>query len=218
MSTSHAATVRRAGIALIAGALITAIGGVVSQFVQASTTVSDDLWRYPWSSDAFVPVSVLWAAAHVLVIIGLLGFRRSALAGDSAAARRGITLAIAGTALLLVGEIASLPMTDEATNSTAGGIVGAVFGLGTLLSAVGLLLAGKATLSARRWQDWRRFTPITAGAWTLALVGIAMTKGMPTGVAIYGLCLLALGIALYSRPAVATSGIGRTHSQAVSNA
>ena len=218
MSTSHAATVRRAGIALIAGALITAIGGVVSQFVQASTTVSDDLWRYPWSSDAFVPVSVLWAAAHVLVIIGLLGFRRSALAGDSTAARRGITLAIAGTALLLVGEIASLPMTDEATNSTAGGIVGAVFGLGVLLSAVGLLLAGKATLSARRWQDWRRFTPITAGAWTLALVGIAMTKGMPTGVAIYGLCLLALGIALYSRPAVATSGIGRTHSRAVSNA
>ena len=218
MSTSHAATVRRAGIALIAGALITAIGGVVSQFVQASTTVSDDLWRYPWSSDAFVPVSVLWAAAHVLVIIGLLGFRRSALAGDSAADRRGITLAIAGTALLLVGEIASLPMTDEATNSTAGGIVGAVFGLGTLLSAVGLLLAGKATLSARRWQDWRRFTPITAGAWTLALVGIAMTKGMPTGVAIYGLCLLALGIALYSRPAVATSGIGRTRAQAVSNA
>jgi len=218
MSTSHAATVRRAGIALIAGALITAIGGVVSQFVQASTTVSDDLWRYPWSSDAFVPVSVLWAAAHVLVIIGLLGFRRSALAGDSTAARRGITLAIAGTALLLVGEIASLPMTDEAANSTAGGIVGAVFGLGVLLSAVGLLLAGKATLSARRWQDWRRFTPITAGAWTLALVGIAMTKGLATGVAIYGLCLLALGIALYSRPAVATSGIGRTRAQAVSNA
>lgn len=218
MSTSHAEMVRRAGIALIAGALITAIGGVVAQFVQASTTVSDDLWRYPWSSDAFVPVSVLWAAAHVLVIIGLLGFRRSALAGDSTAARRGITLAIAGTALLLVGEIASLPMTDEATNSTAGGIVGAVFGLGTLLSAVGLLLAGKATLSARRWQDWRRFTPITAGAWTLALVGIAMTKGLATGIAIYGLCLLALGIALYSRPSVATSGIGRTHSQAVSNA
>ena len=218
MSTSHAEMVRRTGIALIAGALITAIGGVVSQFVQASTTVSDDLWRYPWSSDAFVPVSVLWAAAHVLVIIGLLGFRRSALAGDSTAARRGITLAIAGTALLLVGEIASLPMTDEATNSTAGGIVGAVFGLGTLLSAVGLLLAGKATLSARRWQDWRRFTPITAGAWTLALVGIAMTKGLATGIAIYGLCLLALGIALYSRPSVATSGIGRTHSQAVSNA
>ena len=109
-------------------------------------------------------------------------------------------------------------MTDEAANSTAGGIVGAVFGLGVLLSAVGLLLAGKATLSARRWQDWRRFTPITAGAWTLALVGIAMTKGLATGIAIYGLCLLALGIALYSRPSVATSGIGRTHSQAVSNA
>jgi hypothetical protein len=45
-----------------------------------------------------------------------------------------------------------------------------------------------------------------------------MTKGLATGVAIYGLCLLALGIALYSRPAVATSGIGRTRAQAVSNA
>lgn len=215
MSNSHSEAVRRAGIALIAGALITAIGGVVSQFVQASTTVSDNLWRYPWSSDVFVPVSLLWAAAHVLVIIGLLGFRRSAIAGDSSAARRGITLAVAGTALLFAGEIASLPMTDEATDSTAGGIVGAVFGLGTLLSAVGLLLAGKATLSARHWQSWRRFTPIAAGAWTLVLVGVAMTKALSTGVAIYGLCLLALGIALYSRPAVAKGGIGRTHAPAV---
>lgn len=215
MPTSRSDAVRRAAVALVAGALITAIGGAVGQIVRSSTSVSDDLWRYPWSSDVFLPVTLLWAVAHVLVAVGLLGLRRSGVAGDSGAARNGIAIAIAGTALLLVGEIASLPIADDPVDATAPAIVGAVFGLGTLLSAIGLLLTGKATIAARRWQDWRRFTPIVAGAWTLVLVGIAFTKGLQTGVAIYGLCLLALGIALYSRPTAATSGVGRHSAQAV---
>lgn len=109
MVTSRAESVRRAGLALIAGALITAVGGAASQIVQASTSVSDDLWRYPWSSDLFVPISVLWAFAHVLVIVGLLGLRRSGVAGPTRSAAVGLALAIAGTGVLLVAEFASLP-------------------------------------------------------------------------------------------------------------
>jgi len=214
MPPAHADVVRRAGIALIAGALITALGGAVGQIVQASTTVSDDLWRYPWSSDVFVPVTLLWSVAHVLVVIGLLGFRRSGVAGDGRAARMGIGLAIAGTALLLIGEIVSLPFGDEPLDATGPAIAATAYGLGTLLSAAGLLLAGKATLDARGWQDWRRFTPIVAGAWTLALSGVAFTAGLQTGVAIYGVCLLALGIALYSRPSAETCNVGRPRAQA----
>lgn len=90
--------------------------------------------------------------------------------------------------------------------------MGATFGLGTALSAVGLLLAGRATLQARRWDGWPRFTPLVAGGWTLILLGVAATKALPTGVAIYGLCLLAIGIAMYTRPSAATA-VGAPHAQ-----
>ncbi|MBA2577740.1 MAG: hypothetical protein H0V05_14035 [Euzebyaceae bacterium] len=212
MVTSRAESVRRAGLALIAGALITAVGGAASQIVQASTSVSDDLWRYPWSSDLFVPISVLWAFAHVLVIVGLLGLRRSGVAGPTRSAAVGLALAIAGTGVLLVAEFASLPFAGDRVADTGPARVGATFGLGTALSAVGLLLTGRATLQARRWDGWPRFTPLVAGGWTLILLGVAATKALPTGVAIYGLCLLAIGIAMYTRPSAATA-VGAPHAQ-----
>ncbi len=74
--------VRRAAVMGITGALITAVGGAVVQaIVQPRTNVSDEMWSYPWSSDALIPVSLLWGLAHVLVAVGIVGLRRSAVAG-----------------------------------------------------------------------------------------------------------------------------------------
>ena len=206
MSTQTQHSLRRAGIAFIVGASITAIGGAVVQgIVQPSTTVSDEMWSYPWSSDALVPISLLWASAHLLIIAGLLGFRRSGIAGPSRTATVGLTLAVIGTSLLFVGELASLPFRYQHVDDTGPAIVGGVFGIATLVSAVGLLMAGKATLRAGLWTDWRRYTPLFAGLWTLTLVGLALTKALPAAVGIYGLCLLALAIALYTRPVPSAS-------------
>lgn len=210
MATPTTDSLRRAAIALIAGALITAVGGAASQIVQASSSVSEDLWRYPWSSEAFVPISLLWAIAHALVIAGLIGLRRSGLAGPTKSAAAGLTLAVAGTALLLIAEFASLPFANQQADDTAPTIVGATFGLGTILSGLGLLIAGTAALHARRWQDWRRFTLLAAGGWTVILTAIAMTNALPTGVAIYGLCLLAIGVAMHTtRPSASTDTVAR---------
>jgi hypothetical protein len=206
MSTPDIESLRKAGIVCITGALITAVGGAIVQTaVQPSTSVSDEMWSYPWSSDALVPISLLWASAHVLIIFGLLGFRRSGLAGTSRAARVGLTLALIGTALLFVGELASILIRDQRVDDTGAAIVGGIFGVGILLSAAGLLLAGKATMQAGLWRNWRRFTPLIAGIWTTALLGLNSTKALPTAVGIYGLCFLALGIALYTQPSPTAS-------------
>jgi len=197
-------SVRKGAVALIAGGALTAISGVASQLVQLSTSVSDKLWSYPWSSGAFVPVSLLYLALHVLVFVGLLGWRRSGMAGPGRAAAVGTTLVLVGTALLFIGELASIPIRAKHVADTVPSIVGGVFGMGTLLSAVGLLVAGKATFEARLWHGWRRLTPLIAGAWTLVLVVLAPTHALATGVGIYGVCLLAIGIALHTRPSPAT--------------
>lgn len=201
MAKRDTKSLRTAGISCIVGAAATTLGGIVVQgIVQPATTVSDHRWSYPWSSGALVPVSILWASLHVLVFVGVLGFARSGVAGHSRSARLGTALALVGTALLFVGEIASIPIRDQRTDDIGAVIVGGIFALAILLTAVGFLAAGIATVRARLWQGWRRFTPLTAGIVTFALLGLNATKALPTGVATYGLCLLALGVALYTQP------------------
>lgn len=194
-------SLRTAGISCIVGAAATTAGGIVVQgIIQPATSISDHRWSYPWSSGALVPVSILWASLHVLVFAGVLGFARSGVAGNSRSARLGTALALVGTALLFAGEIASIPIRDQRTDDTGALIVSAIFAFAILLTAVGFLTAGIATMRARLWQGWRRFTPLTAGIVTVLLLGLNVTKALPTGVAIYGLCLLALGVALYTEP------------------
>ena len=141
-----------ATVAFIAAGAATAVGGAVLAFgIQPNTDISVDMWRYPWSSSgAFVAFSVFSAALHSLVIAGLVAFGRSGAAGRSRAATRGVALAVAGTALLVVGELASIPIRDAKVDDTSAAIVGAVFGLASIASIVGFLVAGWATLRAGR--------------------------------------------------------------------
>jgi len=202
MAKATIKSLRAAGISCIVGAAATTLGGIVVQgIVQPATAVSDRRWSYPWSSGALVPISLLWASLHVLVFLGLFGFARSGLAGTGRSARLGAMLFLVGTTLLFVGELASIPIRDQRTNDTGAAIVGAIFGLAILLTAVGFLAVGIATLRERLWLGWRRFTPLSAGIAACALLGLNATKVLAAGVALYGLCLLVLGIALSTQPA-----------------
>jgi hypothetical protein len=56
MTNANIESLRRAAIAGIVGATATAIGGLVVQaVVQPATSVSDEMWSYPFSSSALVP-------------------------------------------------------------------------------------------------------------------------------------------------------------------
>ena len=107
---------------------------------------------------------------------------------------------MAGTALYVVAELASIPIKDQPIDSIAAGIVGTTFGVATALSAIGFLMAGVATVRAGSWRGWRRFVPLVTGLWLVAMVGLATTKALAAGVGIYGLCILVLGVALLTAP------------------
>ncbi|MFZ1490009.1 MAG: hypothetical protein WAS51_08705 [Ilumatobacteraceae bacterium] len=206
MATTSIVQARRgpANVGFIAAGACTAVAGAVLLFgLQPVTDVSDDMWRYPWSnSGAFVAFSLFSAALHGLVIAGLVAFGHSGAAGRSRTATIGVALAIAGTALLLVGELASIPIRDAEVDDTSAGIVGAIFGIGGTASTIGFLLTGWATLRAGVWHGWRRFTPLAVGLWLVILTPV--TLAAPTllhgGVGVYGLCLLAMAVALYTAP------------------
>jgi hypothetical protein len=198
-ATNH--SIRAAAAVCALGAAATTIGGIAVQaIVQPATAVPDDRWSYPWSSSALVPISILWASLHAVVFYGVLGFARSGIAGKGRGARVGALLALGGTAMLFVGELASIAVRNQLTGDTGATIVGAIFGIAILLTAVGFLAVGIATIRSGNWHGWRRLTPLSAGVASCALLGLNSTKALPTGVAVYGLCLLALGVALYTQP------------------
>ncbi|MCY7341211.1 MAG: hypothetical protein LH603_05000 [Pseudonocardia sp.] len=202
MTTSDTRSIRRAGIAGIVGGALTALSGAaVATYVVPATDVPDTMWSYPWSSGALVPVSIAYAVLHGLVIVGLLGFARSGVAGDGRAARLGPMIAVAGTAILLLAELLSILIADQRMDDTGPMLVGACFGVGTIVSAVGFLVAGGATVAARRWDGWRRFTPLATGIWLVAMIVLVNTAALAASVTVYGGLLVALGVALATQPA-----------------
>jgi hypothetical protein len=198
---NNTTTIRRAGILGVLGGALTTLSGVLVQgVVLPASDVSDEMWSYPWESGAFVTVSAVYAVLHALVFVGILGYARSGVAGTGRGARAGTTIALAGTAVLLVAELLSIPVADQRLDDTGPGLVGACFGLGTALSAVGFIVAGVATVRAARWDGWRRFVPLATGVWLAILVGLAMTAALAFGVGLYGLLIAALGVALVTQP------------------
>jgi hypothetical protein len=198
MTTTHAyrTSHRLAGGACLVGAAMMTILAVVTQVVQASTDVPKDQWSYPWSSGPSITFYLFAAGSQGLLVVGVLGLRRSGVAGTTRAASLGLWAALVGTALIAVGHLASIPIRDELVDAGWPRVVSGVFGLGTVLSAVGFLLAGRATIRAGIWRDFRRFTPLSLGVWSAVLIGLQLTPALPTAVAVYGLCFLALGAAL----------------------
>lgn len=188
----------------IGAAAATAVtGAVLAIGIQPRTSLSEDMWRYPWSSSgAFVAFSIFSAVIHGFVAAGLVAFGRSGAAGRSRVATTGVALTVVGTTMLLAGELASIMIRDALVDDGGAAAVGAFFGLASLASTIGFLIAGWATLRAGVWHGWRRFTPLATGLWLVALTPIALAA--PTtvhgGVGIYGLCLLATAVALRTAP------------------
>jgi hypothetical protein len=204
MITSSTRFVHVAGVVGIVGGGLTALSGAaVAGVVTPASEVPEEMWSYPWSSGALVPVSLGYAVLHGLVAVGLLGFARSGAAGDGRAGRLGPMVAVAGTLLLVVAELLSIPIAEQRMDDTGPGLVGALFGVGTLVSALGLLVAGVAAVRARRWDGWRRYAPLAAGVWLAAMIGLVDTPFLAVSVALYGLLLLVLGAAVATAPAPA---------------
>src|SRR5919108_259182 len=191
---------QKAAIALIAGAIIHAVAGIVGQVVQASSLVTDDQFSYPWTSAELVAVSLVEAFAFALGLIGLAGLRASGVAGPTRAARTGLGVALAGSVLFVVAELASIGVRDQLSDEGAAAAVGGVFGLATLLLGAGLAVAGVAARRAALWESWRPTALLACGLWTLAMLAIVVTPLMPLGVTVMGLLQATMGVGLLTRP------------------
>jgi len=186
---------RIAGVVGAVGAGASAVSGVVvALVVTPASQVSVEMWSYPWSATALVPVSLVYTVLHLAVLVGLLGLTRSG------AGRIGAWIAVAGTAVLAVAELLSIPIAGQTMDQAGPGLVGATFGLGTVLSAAGFLTGGIVIVRARQGAGWRRYILLVTGIWTTAMLGLVGTPALPAAVAIYGVLLTVVFLALATGP------------------
>ena len=195
---------RRGGIALIAGALLTIAAALMSAIVQGTSSVPDDLVRYPFSHHAFLPFTVFAAACHLLMLAGVVYLARGQLAAGSKTGRIGLRCVIAGLALLFVFEWLQLPFADQHTSNTGPTIVDSGFGLATLLLAGGMIAVGVATLRQPSWGSWRQYAPLICGLLSLIVIPIQFTSVLWLGITVLCVGYLVLGVA------AVTDGVRRT--------
>lgn len=180
------AMLRRAAVIGLGGAFITIVGGTFSQVLRGSSSVPTDRWSFPFGERAHVMLAVLWAFSHALIFVGLDGVRRSGFGGERRPAVVGIKLALFGTALLGVGEIGSMWLANAKEDAGGAVAVGAVFGLGTLLTAIGMVMFGTAVVREHRWAGRGNTAPLIFGLANVAQMALGPTDLFHIGIIAYG--------------------------------
>ena len=183
---TETATLRRAAGIGLAGAFVTVAGGIFAQAVRGSSSVSTDQWSFPFGARSHVLLAVLWACSHALLFVGLRGIRRSGVVGDQRTCDVGIKLALTGTALLGVGEIASMWLANAKADAGGAVAVGSVFGLGTLSTAIGMVMLGFLVIRDRRWSGAGNAAPLVFGLVNVVQLALAPTDLFHVGIIAYG--------------------------------
>ena len=207
MTNTLTAYRRRGGVALLIGAALTAAGCIWAAVAQATGRVPTNLFRYPLSHNAVVAFALLAACAHASVLAGIVWLRRSGLPQTRGVAA-GLGAVIAGTALLVACELASIPVADQIGDATGASWVWCGFAVASLLVVFGMIAAGLSIVARTVEPTWRDHAPLVCGLLSLILLPIVSTNIVWVGVAIYAMGDAILGFAMVTAPS------GRPHAVA----
>ena len=190
------------GILIVMAGTVFADGAFLTAAYRGASPVSDERLSYPWSGATAVTTSVVWGTAQLLLTLGLVAFARSdALAGR--AGRRGAWVAVAGSALYVVAHAVSIPFHDVDLSDGGAMVALTLFGVGTLLTAVGMVVAGLDVRRAAVWQRWHRVVPLSLGVWMIVMMPLQFTPLLVVAVGVYAALAIAFGVAMVEE---ATSG------------
>lgn len=175
VSTRSRPSLAMLGNAAIASGLLGVLLGIVS--IAYPPAVPTDQWSYPYPLAVHWAVSVTLAVTHGLSLLGFVGV----LHADPHRKRRLATIAlwvtIFGFAVLTVAELLSGAIGEQSKSSAAAGGVGAVFGVGSLLTALGSIVAGVIIIRARVWSGVGRWAVLVSGVVMLVAVTPAQAIG-----------------------------------------
>lgn len=177
-------------------------GGVVGAaqavvLLAAPPAVGPEFFSYPFTPTVNAVVQVTFAVQHVALVIGVAALLR--LAGRSRAARTGLWTAVAGLALLAVMELVAITATGLRVDDPQAQLVGALYGVPTVLSGVGLVVAGIGLGRAGVWTGWWRWLVLATGLYVFVVLLPGIVAPFAVGRIVIGVWMLmfaAIGHAL----------------------
>lgn len=181
----------RAGDALIGLAAWAMMAGGLLGAVLGIPLASFESQRPP-----LVWVGALNIVCQLLIMLDVVGLARSGAAGEGRSAVAGPAVTLLGLVALVVAEISLVAGVSAVTPRSPG----TLFGVATVTTPVGLLLAGTSIVRAGRWTGWRRFVPLACGAFVPIVVipsaALPDSAFFHYAVGLWSVCLLVLGLAL----------------------
>lgn len=202
-STAGSSFVKTAGLLSLVGAIIGAIGGLVTGFLPPS--VSSDWYSYPYTPAGFVVAQFVFILNHLLLLVGMLGLIRSGAAGRGLLGRVGLWISVVGWATLTLCEVRAMTLAASPYPSPETAFLDTSFGIASILIGVGLTLAGVAVARANEWAGWRRFVVLICGVAVFVIVIPGVFGPFLAGrlvLTVWMLMFSALGWALYTRARV----------------
>jgi hypothetical protein len=166
---------RNYGAACVTSGVMGVIAGLVT--LMYDPVVSVDQWSYPFSTATQWVVSIGLAVTHALTALGFLGVLIARPYGDHRAAAVTLRIAVAGFVLLSIAEVLSGAIGARDLDSTSAMWVGTVFGLASLMTALGGLVAGTVIVRTGRWTGVGAWMVLASGALMLLLVTPANVMG-----------------------------------------
>lgn len=167
-TVAGASFVKTAGLLCLIGAVIGAIGGLVTGFIPPA--VSSDWYSYPYKPSGFLVAEFAFTLNHVLLFVGVLGLSRSGAAGSGSIGRVGVWISLAGLVAFTLCEVRAMTLATSPYPGPGTGFLDTSYGVASILVGVGLMLAGVAVVRANEWTGWRRFIVLICGAALFVIV------------------------------------------------
>ena len=190
----------------LAAGLLGAVSGIYLAAV--SPVVGDDQWSYPLSPTGFTWIQIWFVIQHVGLILGLLAVWSAGVVGRSGLARSGHVLAVGGMVGLTLTEAVAIAARHDDMDTTLVAVLGAVYGVVSVASGIGLVLEGVAARREGVWDGWRGWLLLALGVWVFVpMIPALALSFLGARLAITGWMLLfaALGWALI-RPSSSRGG------------
>jgi hypothetical protein len=163
-SRTQTSRIEIAGVACLVAGLLGAATAVY--LALRSPLVGEDMWTYPQRAGGeFATTQTIFALVHIGMILGLLALRWCGAVPATRLGRIGHGVAIAGMVGLTINELLAISAAGQATDSTAAGTIGAIYGLVSTMIGLGMIIAGIAVVRDGVWWGWQRWLPLVMGIW-----------------------------------------------------
>lgn len=204
-TTDHAARISLGGTLLVAAGVTGALAGVA--LAVWPREVATDQFSYPLGPTSHVVFQLFFTVHHLGLVAGVLALGWLARPVATRTVRLGIGLAVLGLVGLTVMEaVTAFAGLGITVDSPRGGLLGALYGVVSMTTGVGLVLAGVGLARRPALPGRGLWLPLVLGVWVFVPMTPALFAPMVWGrLAIIGWMLLFADLGLHLRRA-ATGG------------